>query len=74
MILFGIGIVKLLVDCRKYVFEFSYAFRVWVWIFNDSDEEDMRETCLFYDIIVLFVGCWDDKVYVIGCIDRKFFL
>jgi hypothetical protein len=68
----GTGTAKSPADCRKYALEPSHAFRAWAWISNDSDEEDMRETCLFYDTIVPFAGRWDDKAHVTGCTDRKF--
>ena len=68
----GTGTAKSPADCRKYALEPSHAFRAWAWISNDSDEEDMRETCLFYDTIVPFAGRWDDKAHMTGCTDRKF--
>ena len=68
----GTGTAKSPADCRKYALEPSHAFRAWAWISNDSDEEDMRETCLFYDTIIPFAGRWDDSAHMTGCTDRTF--
>jgi hypothetical protein len=68
----GTGTAKSPAECRKYALEPSHPFRAWAWISNESDAEDMRETCLFYDTIIPFVGHWEDKAHMTGCTDRAF--
>lgn len=57
--------------CRDYASDETHPYRAWAWISNESEDEEMRQTCLFYSTFKAFPGSDDDKVHITGCADKS---
>jgi len=57
--------------CRDYASDEAHPYRAWAWISNESEDEEMRQTCLFYATFKAFAGRDDDKVHLTGCADKS---
>ena len=68
----GTGTAKNPSQCRDYAADPSHTYRAWAWVSQESSDEEMRETCLFYHNIIPFQGRPQDLAHVTGCTNRGF--
>ena len=68
----GVGNAENPSKCRDYAADADHPYKAWAWLSENSTDEELRNTCLFYHEIIEFAGRWQDKLHVTACTDRHY--